>query len=147
MSINGQQAKAASQILPQPAFQGSCLAFRTLCIFLEQMGDSAVCPSAHTSLAFIWCLALHPLAMQQVEQLIPWLGLTKFLNRLFQIDTDIFMIENEAFPLPQCGVTQQLFEDYCRWTKVELHESKTHRYHLPASYRKRRNRSRQFFFC
>ncbi|KAJ5155658.1 DNA/RNA-binding domain E.t1.c1-type [Penicillium capsulatum] len=112
VSINGQPTKAASQILSQTAFQGSCLAFHTLSIFLEQMGDSNVYPSAHTSLAFIWCLALHPLAMQQVERLIPWLGLTKFLNTLFQTDTDFHMIENEAFPLPQYGVTQQLSEDF-----------------------------------
>lgn len=112
VSINGQPTKTASQILSLPAFQGSRLAFRTLSIVLEQMGDYNVYPSAHISLAFIWCLALHPPAMQQVEQLIPWLVLTKFLNTLFQIDTDFHMIESEAFPLPQYGVTQQLSEDF-----------------------------------
>lgn len=109
---NGESTNAVSQIPSQVAFQGSCLAFHTLAVFLEQMGDPNAYPGVHTSLAFIWCLALHPPAMQQVEQLIPWLGLTKFLNTLFRIDTDFTMVEDEAFPISNDGVTQQLPEDY-----------------------------------
>lgn len=109
---NSESTNVASQIPSPVAFQGSCLAFHTLAIFLEQMGDPNVYPGIHTSLAFIWCLALHPPAMQQVEQSIPWLGLTKFLNTLFRPGTNFGMVEDGAFPLSNDEVTQQLSEDY-----------------------------------
>lgn len=109
---NSEFTNVASQIPSSVAFQGSCLAFHALAIFLEQMGDPNVYPGVHSSLAFIWCLALHPPAMQRVEQLIPWLGLTKFLNSLFRTDTDLAMVENEAFPLSNGGMAPQLLEDY-----------------------------------
>lgn len=109
---NSHYRNMASQIPSPVAFQGSCLAFHTLAIFLDQMGDPNAYPGVHTSLAFIWCLALHPPAMQQVEQSIPWLKLTKFLNTLFRTDTNFAMVEHEAFPLSNDGIPQQLPEDY-----------------------------------
>lgn len=109
---NSESMDLASQIPSPVAFQGSCLAFHTLAILLEQMGDPNVYPGVHISLAFIWCLALHPPAMQQVERSIPWLGLTKFLNTLFRTDTNFAMVEDEAFPFSNDGAIQQLSEDY-----------------------------------
>lgn len=111
-SSNNEPTNLTSRLSSSIAFQGSCLAFHTLAVLLEQMGDPNVYPSVHTSLAFIWCLALHPPAMQQVEQLIPWLGLTRFLNTLFRTGTDISKIEDKAFPLSDDGTAQQLPEDF-----------------------------------
>lgn len=102
----------SSKISSKMTFQGSSLAFHTLTIFLDQMGDPNIYPSVHTSLAFIWCLALHPPAMQKLEQLIPWLGITRFLNTLFRHDTIISKIEDDSFPLPDDGTPQQLPEDF-----------------------------------
>ncbi|KAJ5573912.1 DNA/RNA-binding domain E.t1.c1-type [Penicillium hispanicum] len=100
------------QIPAQVTFQGSCLAFHTLNIFLDQMGDPNIYPSIHISLAFVWCLALHPPAMQQLEKMIPWLGISKFLNTLFRPDIVLSKVEGECFPLVDDGTTQQLPEDF-----------------------------------
>ncbi|KAJ6117912.1 DNA/RNA-binding domain E.t1.c1-type [Penicillium sp. IBT 18751x] len=94
------------------AFQGSCLAFCTLTVLLDQIGDPNIYPSVHTSLAFIWCLALHPPAMQQLEQMIPWLAIAKFLNTLFCPDTPVAKVEQASFPLFDDGTIQQLPEDF-----------------------------------
>ncbi|OQD73360.1 hypothetical protein PENDEC_c015G02968 [Penicillium decumbens] len=105
-------AATTSQISTQMAFQGSCLSFHTLSVLLDQMSDPNIYPSVHTSLAFIWCLALHPPAMQQLEQMIPWLAITRFLNTLFLPDTIIPKIESASFPLLDDVATQQLSEDF-----------------------------------
>lgn len=102
----------ADRISTQMAFQGSSLAFHTLAVLLDQMGDPNVYPSIHTSLAFIWCLTLHPPAMQQLEQMIPWPAITQFLNTLFRPDTIVAKIEQASFPLLADGTTQQLPEDF-----------------------------------
>ena len=100
------------QLSQQIAFRGSSLAFHTLSVFLEQMGDPTIYPSVHTSLAFIWCLALRPMAMQQLESMIPWLGITKFLNTLVTPDIDFSTIEGASFPLLENTKSQQLPEDF-----------------------------------
>lgn len=109
---SSESARTHSLIPSQLAFQGSCLAFHTLAVLLEQMGDPNVLPGVHISLAFIWCLSLRAPAMQQVEQLIPWVGLARFLNTLFQTVTDFSEIEGESFPLLMDGYTHQLPEDF-----------------------------------
>ncbi|KAJ5152470.1 DNA/RNA-binding domain E.t1.c1-type [Penicillium capsulatum] len=96
----------------QIAFQGSLLGFHTLSVFLNQMGDSTIYPSVHTSLAFIWCLALRPTAMQPLESLIPWLGIAKFLNTLVTPKIEVSKIEGASFPLPENTKQQQLPEDF-----------------------------------
>lgn len=96
----------------QIAFQGSSLAFHTLSVFLNQMGDPTIYPSVHTSLAFIWCLALRPTAMQQLESLIPWPGIAKFLNTLVTPEIEVSTIEGASFPLPENTEQQQLPEDF-----------------------------------
>ncbi|KAJ5304599.1 uncharacterized protein N7443_004259 [Penicillium atrosanguineum] len=100
------------RISTQMAFQGSCLAFHTLAVLLDQMGDPNIYPSVHTSLAFIWCLALHPPAMQQLEQMIPWPAIAQFLNTLFRPDTIVAKVEHASFPLFNDGTIQQLPEDF-----------------------------------
>lgn len=112
LSHNDNLAHGSSQIAAQIAFQGSSLAFHTLSVFLDQIGDPTIYPSIHTSLAFIWCLALRPTAMQQLEQLIPWLGVTKFLNTLLRPDIVIPKIEDSSFPLMQDTTPSQLPEDF-----------------------------------
>lgn len=110
-SGSSEPARTHSLVLSQPAFQGCCLAFHTLAVLLEQMGDHNVLPGVHISLAFIWCMSLDAPAMQHVEQLIPWVGLARFLNSLFQSVTHVSTIEKESFPLIMDG-THQLPEDF-----------------------------------
>jgi hypothetical protein len=109
--------------LPPMAFHGSTLAFHTLSIFLDQLGDPSIYPSVHISLSFIWSLALHPLAMQLVDAFIPWASIARFLNTL--IDSDIVSgtnshkdterkfnkIEAKNFPLED-RTTRYLPEDF-----------------------------------
>ncbi|KAJ5689430.1 DNA/RNA-binding domain E.t1.c1-type [Penicillium macrosclerotiorum] len=104
--------EAITQISSQVAYQGSSLAFHTLSVFLEQMGDPNIYPSVHVSLCFTWCLALHPPAMQQLERLIPWIQITTFLNTLVKRDTPFPNIEQDDFPTPQDGTMKQLPEDF-----------------------------------
>ncbi|KAJ5104872.1 DNA/RNA-binding domain E.t1.c1-type [Penicillium alfredii] len=103
---------AHPDISSQLVFQGSSLAFHTLSVILGQIGDPKMYPSAHISLSFIWCLALHPPAMQRFEAMIPWTEIVAFLSTLLRPDTMIAKIENESFPLLDDGSAQQLPEDF-----------------------------------
>ncbi|KAJ5150365.1 hypothetical protein N7492_010716 [Penicillium capsulatum] len=111
-SYNDDTAHDKCQEASQITFQGSSLAFHTLSDFLDQKSDPTIYASIHTSLAFIWCLALRPNAMQQLEQLIPWLGIIDFLNTLLSSDIDMAIIEGSAFPLIQDAASNQLPEDF-----------------------------------
>ncbi|GLI74867.1 hypothetical protein PoHVEF18_003116 [Penicillium ochrochloron] len=109
--------------LPPVAFHGSTLAFHTLSILLDQLGDPNIYPSVHISLSFIWSLALHPLAMQPVDAFIPWVSIGRFLNTLIDsfikalIESDVGPdskfneIEDRNFPL-QDMPTRHLPEDF-----------------------------------
>ncbi|KAJ6022028.1 DNA/RNA-binding domain E.t1.c1-type [Penicillium herquei] len=103
---------AISNLTSEVPSQGAYLAVHTLAFFLEQNGTPAMDWSAHTSLAFIWCLALSPPAMQRLETIIPWLPVVKYLNRLFRPDTDFSHIEHESFPIRLDEDRQQLTEDF-----------------------------------
>ncbi|KAJ6105253.1 DNA/RNA-binding domain E.t1.c1-type [Penicillium sp. IBT 18751x] len=99
-------------ILPWTALHGGSLAFHTLQLLLDRMEDRVVRPGVHVSLAFIWCLALHPLAIQHVEQAIPWSAIAMYLNSLWSSDIMITKIEEESFPLIDGITAQQLPEDF-----------------------------------
>lgn len=92
--------------------QGSYLTFHTLTVFLDQIDDPEIYPSVHTSLAFLWCLSLRPSVMQQLETIIPWIAITRFLNTLLQPKTNFSKIEDEAFPYFEGTKIQQLSEDF-----------------------------------
>ncbi|KAJ5280175.1 DNA/RNA-binding domain E.t1.c1-type [Penicillium angulare] len=95
------------------AAQGSALTFHTLTILLDQLSNEQIYPSIHISLAFIWCLALRPIAMQQFEEIIPWLPIARFLNMLLSSDTDFLNSQNEEFPVCDDGSgNRQLEEDF-----------------------------------
>lgn len=100
------------------AYQGSSLAFRTLSVLLHQTDDPGTFPdpntfpSVHISMSFIWCLALHPSAMQQLERHIPWIKITRYLSSLIHSDIITSKIEQAIFPLLSDGSIQQLPEDF-----------------------------------
>jgi hypothetical protein len=80
-------------------------------VLLDPVDDPDVYPSLNLSISFIWCIALHPPAMQQRERYIPWIRITTWPNQLFQSDTMISTIEHAAFPLLENETTQPLRED------------------------------------
>jgi hypothetical protein len=90
----------------------SHLAFSTLAIILERLGDKNVLPHVHISLSFLWCLALNPKSMIYVEAEVPWARVAVFLNTLIRHDTDIVKIEGGEFPYFETGTAQQLPEDF-----------------------------------
>ena len=96
----------------QFAFRASSLAFHTLIIILGQAGDPNMLPTVHTSMAFVWCLTLHPAAIQRLEPLVPWSILANYLNTLLRPDTNIAKIEDESFPRIDDTTSQQLPEDF-----------------------------------
>ncbi|KAJ5456067.1 uncharacterized protein N7458_004331 [Penicillium daleae] len=114
-SMSGQKqnsSEAGNLIKSQITYQGYSLAFHTLSVLLHRMNDPNTFPSVHISMSFIWCLALHPSAMQQLERYIPWIEITSYLNSLIHSDTIVSKIEQAAFPLPGDGSIQQLPEDF-----------------------------------
>ena len=96
----------------QIAFQGSSLTFDTLSVFLVQKGDPTIYPSFHTSLAFLWCLALHPSVMRELEHLIPWLKITRFLNTLLTPGLELSIFEGASFPVLKSIKPRQFSEDF-----------------------------------
>ncbi|KAL4884158.1 hypothetical protein BJY04DRAFT_206014 [Aspergillus karnatakaensis] len=91
-------------------FYGSCLAFQTLSIILDQIGNKNVFPSFHTSLAFLWCLAQTPGGIKRVELVVPWKQIVTFLNTLIRNFTDFDLVEGDDFPSQ--GEERWLAEDF-----------------------------------
>jgi hypothetical protein len=109
---NGGSVDKPLPMLPWTAFHGGSLAFHTLQLLLDRMEDRSVRPGVHVSLAFIWCLALHPLAIRHIEQVIPWSAIAQYLNSLFSPSIMVPKIEEESFPLIDDIISQQLPEDF-----------------------------------
>ncbi|OOQ85751.1 hypothetical protein PEBR_26034 [Penicillium brasilianum] len=114
-SKEGGEPTDTSVHLPPMAFQGTALAFHTLSVLLNYLDDPIIYPSAHIAFSFIWSLALHPLAMQEVDKFIPWVNITRFLNNLIDSDIDSVefdKIEEDTFPMNDDETTRQLPEDF-----------------------------------
>lgn len=90
----------------------SQLAFATLSIILDLQDWGAALPSVHFSLAFLWCLAMVPRAMDQIQAYVPWKKLAEYLNMLITPDTDMSEIENAEFPRNDFGPVPQFAEDF-----------------------------------
>ncbi|OJJ81544.1 uncharacterized protein ASPGLDRAFT_27926 [Aspergillus glaucus CBS 516.65] len=79
-------------------YNGSCLAFETFSVILDQIGNEHVYPAVHVYLAFIWCIALND-TMEYVDLVVPWSKIATFLNRMICSDTDFSVIECDEFPV------------------------------------------------
>jgi hypothetical protein len=90
----------------------SQVAFATLSIILDLQDRRAALPSVHFSLAFLWCLAKVPGAMNQIQAYVPWKRLAEYLNMLISPDTDMSEIENAEFPRNDFGPLRQFAEDF-----------------------------------
>ncbi|KAI7970539.1 hypothetical protein EIK77_005443 [Talaromyces pinophilus] len=90
----------------------SQLAFATLSIILKLQDRGAALPSVHFSLAFLWCLAMVPRAMNQIQAYVPWKQLAEYLNMLITPDIDMSEIENAEFPRNDFGPVPQFAEDF-----------------------------------
>jgi hypothetical protein len=90
----------------------SHVAFSTLSIILERVGDKNVLPSVHLSLAFLWSAALVPKSMTYIEVDVPWVRVASFLNTLIRPETDMSRVEDEQFPSYETGSSRHLPEDF-----------------------------------
>ncbi|CAI7625990.1 unnamed protein product [Penicillium palitans] len=101
----------STDLSSQYAFSASSFAFHTLAIILNQPDDWNLQPAVHVSMAFLWCLTLHPAVIQRLERLVPWSILANYLNSLFQPNVNISTIKGKSFPRIDGTTPQQLPED------------------------------------
>ena len=79
-------------------YNGSCLAFETFFVILDQIGNEHVYPAMHVYLAFIWCMSLND-TMGHVDLVVPWSKIATFLNTMIRNDIDLGVIECDEFPV------------------------------------------------
>jgi Est1 DNA/RNA binding domain len=79
----------------------SYLAFSTLALALQRIGDKNVLPHVHISLVFLFCVSLVPEVMRFVESYVPWALLVAFLNTLGKPGVKYARVEADTFPLPE----------------------------------------------
>ncbi|CAI7572030.1 unnamed protein product [Penicillium manginii] len=90
--------EVTSKISSPVAFNGSALTFHSMAVFLDHIGTPSSYAGIHTGLSFVWSLAIHPLAMEKIEPMIPWLKIVRFLNTLLHLETNFEMIEGPTHP-------------------------------------------------
>lgn len=90
----------------------SNLAFGTLLICLQRIGDKNVLPLVHVYFVFFMSLAAVEKAMVYVEKGIPWREICSFLNSLANPEALTSRVVGEAFPKPDDGVGRPLPEDF-----------------------------------
>ena len=78
---------------------GPSLTFQTFSAILGHVGNENVYPAVHTSLAFLWCMALNYSTMKHIEVTVPWQKLTTFLNTLIASKMDLQPVESDDFPI------------------------------------------------
>ncbi|PYH76389.1 hypothetical protein BO82DRAFT_207422 [Aspergillus uvarum CBS 121591] len=91
-------------------FYGSYMAYRTMSVLLDRLGDQNIYAACHVYLAFLWCLALTPTGMKHVEAVVPWRKISSFLNSLFRSYIKPGIAEKPEFPVSE--ETTWVAEDY-----------------------------------
>lgn len=81
-------------------YYGSCLAFETFSVILDQVSNKNVYPAVHVYLVFIWCMELND-SMGHINLVIPWSKIATFLNRMIRSDTDFSVIKCNKFPVAE----------------------------------------------
>ena len=96
MCGEGEQEEASLKLI----YYGSCLAFETFSVTLDQIGNEHVYPAVHVYLAFIWCMALND-SMGHIDLVVPWYKIATFLTRMIYSDTEFCVIECDEFPVAE----------------------------------------------
>ncbi|RAL14239.1 uncharacterized protein BO97DRAFT_422670 [Aspergillus homomorphus CBS 101889] len=82
-------------------FYGSYMAYQTMSVLLDRIGDKNIYAACHVYLAFLWCLALTPTGMKHMEAVIPWRKISEFLNSLFRSYIKPHIAERSEFPVSE----------------------------------------------
>lgn len=94
-----QQGEGEQGVSSNLIYYGSCLAFETFSVILDQI-DENVYPAVHVYLAFILCMVLND-SMENINLVVPWRKIATFLNRMIHSDIDFGVIEGDEFPVAQ----------------------------------------------
>lgn len=89
----------------------SSLAFGSLAIGLQRIGDKNVYPMVHVYLVFLYSIINVEKAVKLFEKDIPWEDMASFLNALARSDTSTLKVFDENFPSPDKGIGRPLPED------------------------------------
>src|SRR5699024_10470240 len=79
-------------------YNGSCLAFETFSVILDQIGNEHIYPAVHVYLAFIWCMSLND-TMEHVNLVVQWNKIATFLNTIIYNNIDLGAIKCNEFPM------------------------------------------------
>ncbi|KAF2176517.1 hypothetical protein K469DRAFT_813214 [Zopfia rhizophila CBS 207.26] len=96
----------------QPTFAYACqLAFTTLCLVLQRIGDKNVLPHVHVMLVFLLSLTAIPYDCRSILDNVPWEHLALFLTKLAKSEKLNSLVENTSFP-HRSRSARPLPEDY-----------------------------------
>jgi hypothetical protein len=102
------------------------LAFATLDLALQRIGDPNILSHIHVSLVFMNHIVHSAPAMKLAENDFPWESLASMLNTLVTSYDTFWQIENDRFPEPEKGVGRPLPEDFnvrgLEWTSFYFPE-------------------------
>lgn len=90
-------------------YNGSCLAFETFSVILDQIGNEHIYPAVHVYLAFIWCMSLND-TMEHVNLVVQWNKIATFLNTIIYNNIDLGAIKCNEFPM--IGERENMPEDF-----------------------------------
>ena len=107
---HGEEKEEASLKL---IYYGSCLAFETFSVILDQISNKHVYPVVHAYPAFVWSMARND-TTGHIDGLVPWQKVTTFLNKMDHNNIDFNVIECDEFPVMggACIIEDLLIDGY-----------------------------------
>ncbi len=110
--VQDTEADTGPQSSDQALVHASHLAFGTLALALQRIGDKNVLPHVHISLVFLLCVSLIPEVMRYLEPYVPWAALVGFLNTLGKPGVKYARVEADQFPVTAKDAGAYLPEDF-----------------------------------
>ena len=96
---------------------GSCLAFETFSVILDQIDNKHVYPAVHAYLAFLWSMTRND-TTRHIDGHVPWQKVATFLNNMDHSNVDFNVIECDEFPTMGGGcVIEDLLIDGYIWSQ------------------------------
>ena len=96
---------------------GSCLAFETFSVILDQIDNKHVYPAVHAYLAYLWSMTRND-TTKHIDGHVPWQKVATFLNNMDHSNVDFNVIECDEFPTMGGGcVIEDLLIDGYIWSQ------------------------------
>ena len=100
------------RVSQRTTLHASDIAFWTLSVVLEHLGDRNAFPLVHVYLVFLCSVMGIEKAMEVIEKDVPWSELAEFLNTIAKPETMTRKVRSEKFPKPSDGIGRPLPEDF-----------------------------------